>query len=79
MISGVPIRSITIAAFVVMGAFTGFLQTAYAGASTTTVGNLLELDAVAAYVIGGTSLRGGRGTVGGVILGSLIMAALSTA
>jgi D-xylose transport system permease protein len=36
----------------------------------------MELDAVAACVIGGTSLRGGRGTVGGVLLGALIMAAL---
>jgi D-xylose transport system permease protein len=57
-------------------AVTGFLQTAYSGASTTTVGSLMELDAVAACVIGGTSLRGGRGTVGGVLLGALIMAAL---
>jgi len=79
LISGIPLHAVTIAAFVMMGglvALTGFLQTAYAGASTTTVGNLLELDAVAACVIGGASLRGGRGTVGGVVLGSLVMAAL---
>jgi D-xylose transport system permease protein len=36
----------------------------------------MELDAVAACVIGGTSLRGGRGTVLGVLFGSLIMATL---
>ena len=54
----------------------GFMQTAYAGASTTTIGSLLELDAIAACVIGGTSLKGGRGTVLGVIFGSLIMASL---
>ena len=36
----------------------------------------MELDAVAACVIGGTSLKGGRGTVAGVLLGALIMAAL---
>ena len=52
------------------------MQTAYAGASTTTVGDLMELDAVAACVIGGTSLKGGRGTVLGVIMGALIMATL---
>jgi len=57
-------------------ALTGFLQTAYAGASTTTVGELMELDAVAACVIGGASLRGGRGTVPGVLLGGFIMATL---
>jgi D-xylose transport system permease protein len=37
---------------------------------------LMELDAVAACVIGGTSLRGGRGTVLGVLFGALIMASL---
>ena len=47
-----------------------------AGSSTTTVGELMELDAVAACVIGGVSLRGGRGTVLGVLLGAMIMTAL---
>ena len=60
----------------VIVALTGFMQTAYAGASTTTVGDLMELDAIAACVIGGTSLKGGRGTVLGVLFGSLIMASL---
>ncbi|MCH2204564.1 MAG: hypothetical protein MK132_01650 [Lentisphaerales bacterium] len=36
----------------------------------------MELDAIAACVIGGTSLKGGRGSVGGVIIGALIMASL---
>ena len=79
MLSGVPVHRIVIGAFTLLGgivALTGFLQTAYAGASTTTVGELMELDAVAACVIGGASLRGGRGTVPGVLLGSLIMATL---
>lgn len=78
-LSGVPVRRVIIGAFTLMGglvAITGFLQTAYAGASTTTVGELMELDAVAACVIGGASLRGGRGTVAGVLLGGFIMAAL---
>ena len=67
-ISGVPVTKVVIAAFAIMGAIValgGFLQTAYAGASTTTTGQLLELDAIAACVIGGTSLKGGRGTVRG--------------
>jgi D-xylose transport system permease protein len=78
-ISGVPVGKVVIAAFAIMGAITalgGFLQTAYAGASTTTTGNLLELDAIAACVIGGASLKGGRGTVAGVLFGALIMASL---
>jgi D-xylose transport system permease protein len=60
----------------VVVAITGLMQTAYSGASTTTVGDLMELDAIAACVIGGVSLRGGRGNVLGVLFGALIMAAL---
>ena len=78
-ISGVPIQRTLVTAFALMGgvvALTGFMQTAYAGASTATVGSLMELDAVAACVIGGTSLRGGRGSVTGVLFGALIMASL---
>ncbi len=78
-ISGIPVDRVVIGAFAVMGglvALTGFMQTAYSGASTTTVGSLMELDAIAACVIGGTSLRGGRGTVSGVLFGALIMASL---
>jgi D-xylose transport system permease protein len=79
MVSGVPVRATIIGAYALMGvivAVTGFMQTAYSGASTSTVGSLMELDAVAACVIGGTSLRGGRGTVLGVLFGALIMASL---
>lgn len=78
-LSGIAVDRTVIAAFGVMGvivALTGLLQTAYAGSSTTTVGSLMELDAVAACVIGGTSLKGGRGTVLGVMFGALIMATL---
>ena len=78
-VSGVPVRNTIIGAYAIMGgivALTGFMQTAYSGASTSTVGSLMELDAVAACVIGGTSLRGGRGTVLGVLFGALIMTSL---
>src|SRR6266550_4267670 len=57
-------------------AIAGFMQTSYSGASTTTVGDLMELDAIAACVIGGVSLKGGQGTVPGVLFGALIMACL---
>ncbi len=78
-VSGVPVQRTVIGAFTLLGgivAVTGLMQTAYAGASTTTVGDSMELDAIAACVIGGTSLRGGRGSVLGVIFGALIMACL---
>jgi D-xylose transport system permease protein len=79
VVSGVPTARVLISAFAMMGAIvalSGFLQTAYTGSSTTTVGRLMELDAIAACVIGGTSLKGGRGTVLGVLFGALIMASL---
>lgn len=79
IMSGVPVDRVVIGAYAIMGAIvalTGFMQTAYSGASTTTVGELMELDAVAACVIGGTSLKGGRGTALGVLFGALIMASL---
>ena len=79
VLSGIPVPRVLITAYVLMGvavALTGFMTTAYSGASTTTVGDLMELDAIAACVIGGTALRGGRGTVFGVLAGTLIMAAL---
>lgn len=78
-LSGVPVERVVVFAFTLLGAIvglTGLLQTAYAGASTTTVGNLMELDAIAACVIGGASLKGGRGTVPGVLLGALLIATL---
>jgi D-xylose transport system permease protein len=77
--SGIPVDRVAIGAFSIMGvivALTSFMQTTYSGGSTSTVGQLMELDAVAACVIGGTSLRGGRGSVAGVLFGSLIMASL---
>lgn len=79
VVSGVPVQKVTILAFTLLGgivAIAGFMTTAYAGASTTTVGDLMELDAIAACVIGGTSLRGGRGSVLGALFGALIMASL---
>jgi D-xylose transport system permease protein len=79
LLSGVPVEKVVIGAFAINGvivALAGFLQTAFAGASTTTTGELMELDAIAACVIGGTSLKGGRGTVVGVLFGALIMATL---
>ena len=79
IVSGVPVQKVVIGAFTIMGgivALTGFMQTAYGGSSTTTVGDQMELDAIAACVIGGVSLKGGRGSVLGVLFGTLIIACL---
>ena len=78
-LSGIAVDRTVIGAFAIAGAIvgvTGFLQTAYVANSTNTVGEHMELDAIAACVIGGTSLRGGKGSVAGVLFGALIMVSL---
>jgi D-xylose transport system permease protein len=54
----------------------GVVLTARVGAATPEAGRMMELDAIAAAVIGGTSLLGGQGTVWGALLGALVMASL---
>ena len=78
-LSGINIRRHLLAVFCIMGGLTGvaaIIYTARVGSASPDAGQLLELDAIAACVIGGTSLMGGRGTVFGAILGALIMASL---
>ncbi|MBC7545384.1 MAG: sugar ABC transporter permease, partial [Candidatus Sericytochromatia bacterium] len=78
-VSGVPIQRRVQALFVLsglLGAVSGILLLSRLGAGTTTAGNMMELDAVAACVIGGTSLAGGVGTVAGAMVGALTMACL---
>lgn len=79
-LSGVNVRSITLRVFAIMGALmsiAGIVMTARLGSAGPGAGKLLELDAIAACVIGGASLMGGRGTVFGAILGAFIMESLN--
>lgn len=78
-LSGINLRRRILVTFCIMGALAGvaaLIHTARQGSATPEAGKLMELDAIAACVIGGTSLMGGRGTVFGAILGALIMASL---
>jgi hypothetical protein len=54
----------------------GIIYTARVGSGSPDAGVLLELDAIAACVIGGASLMGGRGSIFGACLGALFMASL---
>jgi D-xylose transport system permease protein len=77
--AGVPIHRRIVAMFTLMGAVSalaGVVLTARVGAATADAGKMLELDAIAAAVIGGTSLLGGRGSVWGALLGAAVMASL---
>jgi len=78
-LSGINLRRYILAAFCLMGVLAGLasiLHTARVGSASPDAGNLMELDAIASCVIGGTSLMGGRGTVFGAVLGALILASL---
>ncbi|MGZ8843596.1 MAG: sugar ABC transporter permease [Pyrinomonadaceae bacterium] len=78
-LSGINLKRYILAAFCVMGALAGLasiLHTGRVGSGSPDAGNLMELDAIASCVIGGTSLMGGRGTVFGAVLGALILASL---
>ncbi|HVF50587.1 MAG TPA: sugar ABC transporter permease [Pyrinomonadaceae bacterium] len=78
-LSGISLRKYIVLAFCAMGTLAGIaslLHTARVGSASPDAGSLMELDAIAACVIGGTSLMGGRGTVFGACVGALIMASL---
>jgi len=78
-LSGINLKRYILAAFCVMGGLAGLasiLHTARVGSASPDAGTLMELDAIASCVIGGTSLMGGRGTVFGAVLGALILASL---
>lgn len=55
----------------------GVLITARSGIAAPSVGNGFELNAIAAVVIGGASLTGGKGTIGKTVVGVFIMAIIS--
>lgn len=79
--AGVSLRGIRIAAFTLASTFAalgGLLQVSRgAAASTQTGGGTLLLEAIAAAVIGGTSLFGGRGSVWSALLGALVIGSVS--
>jgi len=78
-LSGINLRSQVLLVFCILGALSGvaaIIYTARVGSASPDAGMLLELDAIAACVIGGASLMGGRGTVLGACLGALFMVSL---
>jgi len=77
--SGVSFERSVAGVFTLMGLLcgaAGVVLTARVGSATSDAGRLMELDSIAAAVIGGTSLLGGRGTVWGALLGALVMSSL---
>lgn len=78
-LSGINVRRITLWIFILMGmlcAVAAIITTARLNAGTNSMGTLAELSVIAAAVIGGTALAGGRGTIPGAILGAVIIQSL---
>lgn len=77
--TGAPTRMLVVMAFVisgVMAAFAGLFLVGYVGIVDNWTGRGYELDSIAAAVIGGAALSGGKGSVPGVLLAALILVSL---
>ena len=78
--AGLPIRRVKIVVYTLSGLLAGFAGVLYAAENhqgNPNAGVAYELDAIAAVVIGGTRLSGGKGSVAGTIVGTLIMGVLT--
>lgn len=78
-LSGINVERTKLAVFALNGlmvAIAGLILSSRLGAGSPSAGNIAELDAIAACVIGGTSLAGGIGSVAGAVMGAFIMASL---
>jgi len=79
--AGVPVRRVLIGTYALAGllaAIASLTQTARLGAVQPSIGQGFELTVITAVVLGGTSLFGGRGSIGGTVLGALILTTVQT-
>jgi len=79
-LSGINVRRVTFAVYALCGTLTGLsslLLSARLGSGDPKSGMGMELDAIAAVVVGGTSLMGGKGTILGTLVGALIMGVIN--
>jgi ribose/xylose/arabinose/galactoside ABC-type transport system permease subunit len=81
-LAGVPVSRTIIAVYAtsaVLAGLAGLVEAARLGASDAAkIGLNVELDAIAATVVGGTALTGGRATIAGTVVGALIMQVIAT-
>ena len=79
-LSGVRVRRVKVAVYVISGicsAIVGVIIASQLASAHPATGQSFELNAIAAVVLGGTSLMGGRGGIGGTIAGALVIGALA--
>ncbi len=75
-LSGIPVDWIVISAYMISGALAacgGFILTARLASAQPTAGTGLELTAIAAVIIGGTRMTGGKGALVGTVVGALLL------
>ncbi|MFC3885603.1 ABC transporter permease [Bacillus songklensis] len=80
-LSGINVKRVEMMVYIIAGTMAGLgglMMTARLGSGTPLAGTNLELMAIAAVVIGGTSLSGGRGTIFGTLIGVLLINVLNT-
>ena len=79
-LSGVPIKKVEIAVFTISGvlsAFAGLVLCSRMYSGQPSVGSGYELDAIAACVLGGTSMSGGKGRISGTLFGAMVIGVIS--
>ncbi|WP_267963772.1 ABC transporter permease [Testudinibacter sp. TR-2022] len=79
-LSGIKVNNTKVWVYVISGvcaALAGIVVTSQLVASHPATGNAFEMNAIAAVVLGGTSLAGGRGTIGGTLIGAFVIGILA--
>lgn len=81
-VSGINVRKVQMSAFALLGLITGIaalMTTARLGSFWAAMGTGVEFTVIAGVVVGGTSLAGGVGSLGGTIIGVLLMGVINNA
>ena len=79
---GIPVKGVLISTYVISGLCAGIgavVLSGRTGATSPLYGNLLELDTIAAVIIGGASFLGGRGNIGHALVGALMIGVIRNA
>jgi erythritol transport system permease protein len=80
LLSGVRVKCVKVLVYMISGfcaALAGLIVAAQLAAAHPATGTTFELNAIAAVVLGGTSLMGGRGTIGGTLVGAFVIGVLA--
>lgn len=80
LLAGVPVQRVKLIVYMISGAcaaLAGLIVASQLGAAHPATGTSYELNAIAAVVLGGTSLAGGRGSIGGTIIGAFVIGVLT--